>query len=164
MKLFLRANAAMIVLFLSYFLGCQNPPEGALFDADTGTTTSSQRIMVSNILAGSLAVSYYDLDGKLLGVFNDYSLQNITPRGLARINNQEFAVAFDGSDQIVRYNLQGDVIYTITHGSFTGNIYAAAADSARIYAIETNSIEAFAVNDGVRVGIRLSGRRSAVVC
>lgn len=151
-RIFVRSNFILISVLLAYFLGCQNPPEGALFDADTGTSTSTQRITVSNIQAGALAISYYDLDGKLLGVFEDYSLQNISPRGIAKIDNQDFVVSFDGGDQIKRYSLQGETKYTISNGFLTGNIYMMAADASRVYVIETNAIEAFGVNDQVRVG------------
>jgi hypothetical protein len=130
--------------------GCQNPPAGAFFYGSF--KLGEPRILITNIVAGNQAISYYDQTGTLLGIVKDYTFDNNSPRGIVSVSPLDFIVAIDGVDQLVRYSLVGETKYTVTNANLSGNIYQIEKIGTDVFVIETNTIESFSVSDGTRIG------------
>ncbi|MCB0349262.1 MAG: hypothetical protein KDD37_10520 [Bdellovibrionales bacterium] len=136
------------IILLLVLSACQEAPVGEPFYS---STTSEPKILVSQILAGGESISLYDIDGNLISLVADFAILNFDPDGLAVVNDEEFYVTLDGTDQIRKMNLSGEVLQTITNTNFSGNLLKMAKLGEELFATEGNFIESFSTS-GSRIG------------
>ncbi|MCC6137742.1 MAG: hypothetical protein IT287_03865 [Bdellovibrionaceae bacterium] len=111
------------------------------------------KIIISSQAAGSTAVAMYDIAGNFIRTLHDYNAEGNTPRALIPISPIEFLISVEGNDHIDRYSLTDGVSSFIENTNLTGNIFGAAkSGDYGLFVVETNTIEAFDVETGERIG------------
>lgn len=137
---------------LAILVSACSVPKGTLFYGALGKG-ESVLIIANGVTGGPQAIAAYKADGTLLEILTDLTYDNLTPKGLAKMDAWNFVVALDGgSDFLAKVATIGGYSTFVNNSNFNGTIYQMAYDdvSKTYFTIETNTIEGFD-NTGNRI-------------
>lgn len=111
------------------------------------------KVIVSSQVAGGTAVVMYDIEGNYIRTLHDYVSEGNTPRALVPLSPIEFLITVEGNDHVDRYSLTNGISSFIENTNLAGNIFGAAKNrDYGLFVIESNTIEAFDLDTGERIG------------
>ncbi len=133
-------------------LGC-SVPKGTLFYGALGKGESVV-IVANGVTNGAQVITAYTIDGVFLEVLSDSTYDNLTPKGLAKLDPFNFIAAFDGgSDILGKVASIGGYTTFVNNSNLSGTLFQMDyhQSSKTYFVIEGNTIEGFD-SAGNRVG------------
>lgn len=144
---------ALLIAFVLGLSGC-SVPKGALFYGALGKGESVV-IIANGVSGGAQVIAAYSVDGRFLEVLADTTYDNLTPKGVAKMDPFNFVAVLDGgSDLLGKVSTLGGYTTFVSNSNLNGTLYQVDyhQSSKTYYVIEGNAIEGFD-SSGNRLGV-----------